>query len=69
MYTHIIIMLYLHVNIKIQTDVKNSNKFCISYGTKAARVTKNSTVLLLVGILLSIWEDIEVKAYIPSFFE
>ena len=36
------------VPIKIQTEAKNSNKLCISCGTKAAEVTKNSTVLLLV---------------------
>ena len=43
------------VPIKIQTKAKNSNTFCISYSTKAAKVTKNSTVLLLVFILLSLW--------------
>ena len=32
---------------KIQTEAKNSNKLCINYGTKAAKVTKNSTVPLL----------------------
>ena len=33
--------------IEIQIKAKNSNKLCISYGTKAAKVTKNSTVLQL----------------------
>ena len=49
---------------KIQTKAKNSNKFCISYGTKAAKVTKNSTVLLLVSIILSIWGDSGITMYI-----
>ena len=36
------------VPIKIQTRAKNSNKHCISYSTKAVKVAKNSTFLLLV---------------------
>ena len=36
------------VPIEIQSETKNSNKLCISYDIKAAKVTKNSTVLLLV---------------------
>ena len=33
------------VTINIQTEAKNSNKLCIS--SKSAKVTKNSTILLL----------------------
>ena len=41
--------IHVHVvPIKIQTEAKNSNKLCISYSTKAVKVTINSTVLLLV---------------------
>ena len=36
------------VPIKVQTEAKNSNKLCISCGHKAAKVTKNSIVLLSV---------------------
>ena len=36
------------IPIKIQIEAKNSNKLSISYSTKTAKVTKNSTVLLLV---------------------
>ena len=40
------------VPIEIRTEAKNSNKLCISYSTKVANVTKNSSVLLLIRILL-----------------
>ena len=36
------------VFIKIQTEAKNSKNLCRSYDTKAAKVTKNSTILQLV---------------------
>ena len=46
-------------------EAKNSNTLCISYGTKATKVTKNSNVLLLVLILLSLCGDIGVTVTCP----
>ena len=37
----------VYVPIKIRTEAKNSNKLCISYGTKTAKVTKNIIVPFL----------------------
>ena len=58
------------VRINILTEAKISNTFCKTYVTKAAKVTKNSTVLLLVSILLSIWVIARVytlgNSYMPS---
>ena len=40
--------IYNLVPIKIQTEALISNQICLSYSSKAAKVTKNSTILLLV---------------------
>ena len=38
------------VSNKIQTEAKNSNNIVYNYGTKAAKVTKNSNILHTAGL-------------------